>query len=405
MIAKHNFTTSDAQTAQYEGEPWITVMAKIEGYCAPTVGGNCLGGEWFYYLYRGGEFKQFTGVPVYGKPQAFCTDCHNPVAKADFLWNLHLYVRGREAPYGPDIVPPSPVQPVTPPPSALCAEGALGIGPQPPADVPFDPASLPDGDRQAMFDCFSWRTFNALNWPAASGERGVPDTGGSLGDLGAPRVWETFKETAEVFQPDDPTWTLDDRAWNDPQFVPEICQSEIDGLPEPERAKILRMITKTRAHQVLNETHQAMGNQFNILVDQSGKLIQYEVRLNRDEFEYVKANQMADTGSVRRIPCNVVDLLWADGGLFVEKQIPKPSCYTMQPRSGSGELKLRNTTMETFQAAWKGPGTSAASQVSSQSCFNCHGFSGVDFSFLWTDATEEIIPFPPPSSTPPTTGP
>lgn len=638
VVVKQNFTAAQplpGEQEKLEGEPWLTVMAKIEGYCTSTIGGNCVGGDWFYYLYRFGDFKQFTDVPVYGKPQAFCTDCHNPVSKADFLWNLHLYVRGREAPYYEDGSGPPPSEPAGAlPPADVCAAGALGIGPQPPKDVPLAPSAVPEEQRQAMFDCFSWRTFAALNWPAKAGERGVPASSSSLSDLAPPRVWETFKETAEVFQPEIADWNIDELAWNDTQFVPEACQEKVDHLPAPERAKVMQMITKTRAHQVLNETHQAMGNQFNILVDQAGRLVQYEVRLNRDEFEYLKANGFANTGeysfegpknaevvfptnangftgqgateikaawrelcspdtngdcpddllfdpsryytqigliftpetrqseescrlakvglvglhiirktvhspqwvwatfehvdnvppvgeagradtqyllndpscvapgdelcsvlrpgvipkateanksccpnaqlivnanpgrpgldgtlqphdgqplvknqvtrlvpigpvemngrfqaalpppwshylllntqwpsgarqeaaqsppgAVRRIPCNVRDLLWSELGgensAFLEAGIPKPECYTMQPRSGDGELKLRNTTMETFQAAWDDPATGDAHQVSSQSCFNCHGFSGVDFSFVWTDATEEIVPFPP----------
>lgn len=639
VVIKKNFSTEEPPPADFsklEGEPWLTVMVKIKGYCQPTVGGGCLGGEWFYYLYRFGNFMQFNEIPVYGKPQAFCTDCHNPVAKSDYLWNLHLYVRGRQQPYIADGAKPADGDIDDLPPSAVCANGELGIGPEPPADVPFAPHAVPQDQRQAMFDCFSWRSFLALNWPAKSAERGVPDQQAALRDVRPPRVWETYKEIAEVFQPQDANWKVDNQAWNDSQFVPQVCQEHIERLDSSERAKLLQMITKTRSHQVLNETHQAMGNQFNILVDQSGKLVRYEVRFNRDEFEYLKANGYANTGNysyggpnqgevyfptnadgatglgaieikaawrdictpnsggtclppeealasryysqnalvytaktrqseescrlakvglvglhiirktvhspqwvwstfehvdnvpdfgqpakdgtdyllysaacqenlptaqlcsvmrpgvipfakepnraccenaqlivnanpgrpdpngelqaddgkvlkknqvtrlvavgpvelnkrirlalplpwanylllntqwpsgarqtadqvpagaTRRIPCNVADLLWSSPGgtasAFVAAGIPKPSCYTMQPRSGSSELKLRNTTMETYQAAWNHPGTAGATQSSVQSCFNCHGFSGVDFSFAWTDATEEIVPFPP----------
>ena len=50
------------------------------------------------------------------------------------------------------------------------------------------------------------------------------------------------------------------------------------------------MVTKTRANQTLNETHQAFGNQFNILIDQAGHLVRYEVRFNQDEFQYLAEN-------------------------------------------------------------------------------------------------------------------
>ena len=306
VIVKWNFT-SDVQPdpPQIEGEPWLTVMAKIDGYSHPTVGGSSVGGEWFYYLWRFGDFKQFDETPVYGKPQAFCTDCHNPVAKSDFVWNLHFYVRGREVPTFDDTDGARPDQSTSPvdltddlPPEWVCKEGFLEIGFEPPADVPIGPAFVSDPSaKQDMFDCFSWRTFLALNWPNDAAIRGEPNRQESLADLDPPRVWETFKETAEVFQPEVADWTIDDQDWNDEQPIPDACDSELSTMPDGNRAKVLRMISKTRAHQILNETHQAMGNQFNVLVDQDGRLVQYEVRFNRDEFEYLKANGFADTGS------------------------------------------------------------------------------------------------------------
>ena len=64
-----------------------------------------------------------------------------------------------------------------------------------------------------------------------------------------------------------------------------------------ESLKTLQMVTKTRADQTLNETHQAFGNQFNILIDQAGHLVRYEVRFNQDEFQYLAENGFSDTGN------------------------------------------------------------------------------------------------------------
>ena len=49
--------------------------------------------------------------------------------------------------------------------------------------------------------------------------------------------------------------------------------------------------------QVLNETHQAFGSQFNTLIDQNGNQVQYNVRINQDEFEFIKQGGFADTGT------------------------------------------------------------------------------------------------------------
>jgi hypothetical protein len=57
------------------------------------------------------------------------------------------------------------------------------------------------------------------------------------------------------------------------------------------------MTSKNRASPLLNETHQAFGNQFNILVDQNGNQLHYEVLVNRDEFEFFKKNGYANTGN------------------------------------------------------------------------------------------------------------
>src|SRR5690348_6123075 len=68
-----------------------------------------------------------------------------------------------------------------------------------PADV-----CIPDGFKDVpvlYFDDFAWRGFLATVWPAASGKRGVADTGKTVGAAG-PRVFETLKSLWEVFHED-----------------------------------------------------------------------------------------------------------------------------------------------------------------------------------------------------------
>lgn len=71
--------------------------------------------------------------------------------------------------------------------------------PTPPADVciPSGFGSLPID----YFDDYSWRAFVAMVWPAASGQRGTPDTSQTVGGPG-PRVFETYKALWEVFHND-----------------------------------------------------------------------------------------------------------------------------------------------------------------------------------------------------------
>ena len=60
---------------------------------------------------------------------------------------------------------------------------------------------------------------------------------------------------------------------------------------------VLCLTGKRRFTSILDETHQAFGNQFNILVDQNNRQALFEVRINRDEFEYLKVNGFATTGN------------------------------------------------------------------------------------------------------------
>ena len=99
------------------------------------------------------------------------------------------------------------------------------LDPTLPGDVAFKPASVMD-KAQLMFDCLSWRTFVALNWPAKEGERGVPDTQKSIGDTSGLRVWESYRTMFETFQPANPEWKLDQVNWNDPVPFDPVCGEE-----------------------------------------------------------------------------------------------------------------------------------------------------------------------------------
>jgi hypothetical protein len=52
-----------------------------------------------------------------------------------------------------------------------------------------------------FFDDFSWRSFVALIWPAANGQRGVPDPSKTNFPVSGPLVLETYKADWETFPP------------------------------------------------------------------------------------------------------------------------------------------------------------------------------------------------------------
>ncbi len=288
IIFKRNYVTGpDPESAN-----WPTVMIKLDGYCKADefrIGGQCPGGNWFWFLYRGALFD-FDGMAAYGKPQDFCLGCHSPTQRSDYsflLDDLRLQ-------FGPETFART-TPALSPPDPDFC--DTADLSPHLPGDVGENPANLPPAQAQTMFDCLSWRSFIALNWPVAvDGDkilRGEPDQNSRIGELpDRPSVWESYKEVYETFQPRNPHWTLDGQNFDDPQVPPKACGG--DG----GYRKVFRMNSKFRGvTQVLNETHQAFGNQFNTLVDQNKQTLRYEVRLNRSEFDYLKANKLANTGN------------------------------------------------------------------------------------------------------------
>jgi len=75
--------------------------------------------------------------------------------------------------------------------------------PQPPADAYPPPSTAGDPIKMLpYFDDYSWKAFIAMVWPAASGQRGVPDERQTVASTKKPKVFETFKAAWEVFHAD-----------------------------------------------------------------------------------------------------------------------------------------------------------------------------------------------------------
>lgn len=114
------------------------------------------------------------------------------VVTGNFAWRSSLEAASLS---GPQAMPPTPT-----PTAAYPTPSPVINNPQVPANVNI-PAGFPGVNGVEYFDDYSWRAFIALVWPAQSGQRGVPDTGKSVGDSG-PRVFETYKTLSEVFHND-----------------------------------------------------------------------------------------------------------------------------------------------------------------------------------------------------------
>jgi len=315
----------------------LTIMYKpgIEGYCQSAdywKQGGCYGGGWMFVFFEvpDGPLAKGTGgkdLNAGVQPRDFCTTCHASGAEVDYVRSLQRLRRAALPPQragAPMGEPPAHLE------DPFCAAPALS--PELPPDVALDPAQIADpAQRQRMFDCLSWRSFVALNWPALEGERGEPNKDAKLWDAKLDgykansgvvnpavfhprtRVWETYKEVYELFQTGegrfdwDPSTRQPPLTWNEPPPDPVG-----EGCDQVQGGKVLFMTHKNRTPApstgatgatgadpgVINESVQAFAGQFGVLVDQNTKLVRYDVRFNRSEFEFVLENGYATTAKV-----------------------------------------------------------------------------------------------------------
>jgi hypothetical protein len=169
--------------------------------------------------------------------------------------------------------PPAAASPSTSP-SVSRLSGILPVV----VDIPSG-VTTPEQARP-FFDDFSWRSFIALNWPAAPGKRGVPQSPNNPSvflNAGKtyPTVWGTYREAYELYRIDDAAPAT---------FASATATNTVCG-PSAPGAKVLLMAAKSGT--LLQDTDQAFSYP---LVDQSNNYVYYEIRFNADQYEFVRRN-------------------------------------------------------------------------------------------------------------------
>lgn len=185
--------------------------------------------------------------------------------------------------------------------SALLAAGALGlaalsapaatagdivISPQIPYDVTL-PSNADSATTQRAYNVYSWNLFIAANWVASQAMRGEADTGKPFSAPG-PRVWETYKDTTEVFTtpPTLPT------TWNEwSEEVPSYC-TDSGTAGKGQNTPVFAEIGKQTP--VIDGTVQPMSGKLGYLVDQNGKRVWIDVRMNKPAFDFIYDNKYYD---------------------------------------------------------------------------------------------------------------
>ncbi|HEY0394106.1 MAG TPA: hypothetical protein VGD01_06380 [Candidatus Elarobacter sp.] len=227
--------------------------------------------------------------------------------------------------------------------STAAAPSPLASGTLPPSPwvVPTDVANAgaSPGPSQSDWDDLGWRTFIALNWPAAapskSGVSGLPNTQLPIGASSSnkalvPTVWLTYRADSNTMLAN----AQDPGDWaNNPVALPPSCGALSSPTPVSPgfQPMYLDLITKFGTGNVL----EASGPP---LIDQNGWYVTYDIRLSMSEYTYIH-----DTGYY-----NAATQIKAQPNNFVgfprtgQEPILKPS---MPPLAQFGALEVK--------AAWR----------------------------------------------------
>src|SRR4051812_47392995 len=132
---------------------------------------------------------------------------------------------------------------------------------------------------------YSWQLFIALNWPAASGKRGVPDGDDPkrIADRTGPRVWETWKSLQETFI----AGGHKPGKWDDPE-THAFCANSDELDPSPSKVLV-----------DINQSGFA-GQAVAPLIAQNRTYVRYEVRMRRVGYEKI-VEHLYYTGGAKNI--------------------------------------------------------------------------------------------------------
>lgn len=135
------------------------------------------------------------------------------------------------------------------------------------------------------FDYFSWESFIALNWPAASGSRGVPNQPNNQSvflnaPAGTPVVWGTYKDTFDLFGQKDQRPS----PWDSVDSPVKPCPNAAAGQKT--------LIFTTKGDTALMDTKQAFSFP---LIDQRGNIVYYDIRYNQAEYNFIRGQDSDPT--------------------------------------------------------------------------------------------------------------
>lgn len=135
------------------------------------------------------------------------------------------------------------------------------------------------------FDYFSWESFIAINWPAASGSRGIPDQPDNpdvflKAPSGTPVVWGTYKDSFSLFGQKDKRPS----AWSSNDDPINPCPG---GQPYSKN-----LIFLSKGNTPLMDTKQAFSFP---LIDQHGNYVYYDIRYDEAQYNFIRGQDSDPT--------------------------------------------------------------------------------------------------------------
>jgi hypothetical protein len=139
-------------------------------------------------------------------------------------------------------------------------------------------------DARPFFDNFSWESFIALNWPAQSGARGVPNDPNNpnvffTAPNGAPVVWGTYKDSFDLFG----QGTERPTAWNVPSKI-----FPCPGITGDQKT----LIFTTKGDTPLMQTKEAFSFP---LIDQRSNFVHFDIRYDEAEYSFIRGQDSDPT--------------------------------------------------------------------------------------------------------------
>ena len=168
---------------------------------------------------------------------------------------------------------------------------------------------------QRAANLFSWQEFLSINLPAKAGARGEADTQRSI-SAACPRVWETWKETHEVYLNDG----REPGIWNTPPVMPAEAGPEVMAHP---LAHLLSAVLQAAPTDITLPP---------VLTDRYGHAVRYEVRMNRVLFEFIRGRSLFDS----RKQAVQESISFPDGSMLI-----KASWRELESRDSSRYLTTR----------------------------------------------------------------